>query len=52
MEQNSKNKTELKAKQGRIVKLQTFDLSYFHDKDILNFEDSGTQNHLVFLSVY
>ena len=52
MEQNSKNKTELKAKQGRIVKLQAFDLSYFHDKDILNFEDSGTQNHLVFLSVY
>ena len=39
-------KAELKAEQDKIVKLQTFDFSYFCG--ISHFEDNGTQNYLVF----
>ena len=42
-------KTELKAEQDKIVKLQAFDLSYFHGKSY--FEDDGAQNYLVFQAV-
>ena len=39
-------KSELKANQDKIIKLQAFDSSYFCDKN--HFEDDGTQNYLVF----
>ena len=35
-------KTELKAEQDKISKLQAFDLNYFRDKN--HFEEEGTQN--------
>ena len=38
-------KSELKADQDKIIKLQAFDSSYFCDKN--HFEDDGTQNYLV-----
>ena len=43
-------KTEVKAEQDRLTKLQAFDSSYFRAKS--HFEDDGTQNYLVFQSMY
>ena len=39
-------KTELKAEQDKLTKLQAFDSSYFRGKS--HFEDDGNQNYLVF----
>ena len=41
-------KAELKSKQDKLAKRQSFDSSYFRDK--INFEDYGTQNDMVFQS--
>ena len=43
-------KAEVKNKLENIIKLQAFDSSYFHG--INDLEDDGTQNYLVFQSVY
>ena len=43
-------KADLKAEQERIAKIQAFDSNYFWGKS--HFEDDGTQNHLVFQSIY
>ena len=43
-------KSELKAEQGKIVKLEVFGSSYFCGKS--HFKDDGTQNYLVFQGVY
>ena len=39
-------KTELKAEQDKLTKLQAFDSTYFRGKS--HFEDDGNQNYLVF----
>ena len=43
-------KVELKAKKDKIITLQAFDSSYFQGKN--HFEDDGTQNYLIFQSMY
>ena len=43
-------KSELKAEQEKILKLQAFDSSYFRGKS--HFEDDGTQNYLVLQPMY
>ena len=43
-------KTELKAEQDKIVKLQAFDSSYFCGKS--HFEDYGMQNYLRYQLAY
>ena len=43
-------KVELKAKKDKIITLQAFDSSYFQGKN--HFEDDGTQNYLMFQSMY
>ena len=43
-------KAELKAEQDKITNLPAFDSSYFQSKN--HFEDYGTQNCLVFQSLY
>ena len=43
-------KAELKAEKDKIIKLQAFDSSYFCGKSY--FEDDGTQNYLVFQTIY
>ena len=47
---NYATKTELKAKQDKIINLKTFNLSYFKGKK--PFEKNGTQNYLVFQPRY
>ena len=49
MQRLGKKKTELRAAQDKIVKLQAFDSSYFYGKSYL--EDDGTQNYIVFQAV-
>ena len=43
-------KAELKVELYKIIKLQTFDSSYFCGKS--HFEGDGTQNYLVFQPIY
>ena len=43
-------KSELKAKQDKIAKLQTFDSSYFQCKS--HFAADGAQNYLIFQPMY
>ena len=43
-------KSELKAEQEKMIKLQEFDSSYFGGKS--HFEDDDTQNYLVFQPMY
>ena len=43
-------KAELKAEQEKIIKLRTFDSSYFRGKN--HFEDDGTQNYLILQPMY
>ena len=43
-------KAEFKTEQGKMVKLQAFNSSYFRGKG--HFEDGGTQNYLVFQLIY
>ena len=43
-------KVELKAKKDKIITLQAFDSIYFQGKN--HFEDDGTQNYLMFQSMY
>ena len=43
-------KAELKAEQDKIVKLKSFDSSYFRGKKY--FEDAGAQNSLVFQAMF
>ena len=43
-------KPELKAEQNTIVKLKTYDLTYFLGKNI--FSDQGSQNMFVYQPTY
>ena len=43
-------KAELKAEQDKIVKLQTYDLSFFIGQRYFNSE--GSQNYLIFQTLY
>ena len=43
-------KPELKAEQNKIVKLKTYDLTYFLGKNI--FSDQGSQNMFVYQPTY
>ena len=43
-------KGELKAEKDKVLKLQTFDWSYFWDKS--HFENDVTQNYLVFQPIF
>ena len=43
-------KAELKAEPDKIINLQAFDSSYFCNKN--HFEHDGTQNYLIFQSMY
>ena len=43
-------KPELKAEQNKIVKLKTYDLTYFLGKNI--FSDQGPQNMFVYQPTY
>ena len=45
---NNSNKTKHVLVENELKKIQTFDSSYFRDKN--NFENDGTQNYLVFQS--
>ena len=46
----SATNAELKAKQGKIIKLQAFHSSYFRGKN--HFKDDRSQNYLVFQPIY
>ena len=43
-------KSELRIEQNKMLKLPTFDSSYFRDKN--HFEEDGAQNYLVFQPMY
>ena len=44
------NKTKHLLVENQLKELETFDLTYFRSKS--DFEDDGTQNYLLFQSIY